>query len=352
MLLEIVVSGQLDRPLAWVAISGLLVLAGWSLPQLFERLQAHFLRKTVVIIGRKQKARRIAKWLMANDPNSVVVGRFEPASGKTLPLAEPELDTLTRGAREGRCSHVVLAFEAGEQATLGALLRRLAPLALDVREGVAAIGGGGYSLVPLQGPALDRKQLILKRALDLVVAVSALIVLAPVMALIALAVKFDSPGPVIFVQPRGGYRGRTFNLFKFRTMTVMETGDDVVQARADDPRITTIGAFLRRTSLDELPQLFNVLRGELSLVGPRPHALAHDRYYGELIEQYALRQRVKPGITGWAQVSGYRGETRDPEKMRGRIEHDLTYIKNWSLGLDLRILLRTLAITLWDRKAF
>ena len=339
---ELSVSGEPDRPLVWSAIAGLFVLIGLSLLMLRERLQALFLRKTVVIIGNKERARRIAKWLVAIDPHSVVVGRFQPA----------ELDNFTRGARVGRCSHVVLALNAGEHAKIPALLKRLAPLALDVRDGVAAIGGGGYALVRLQGPALDRKQHILKSALDLIVAVSALIVLAPVMALIALAVKIDSPGPVIFVQPRGGYRGRTFDLFKFRTMSVMEKGDDVVQARADDPRITTVGAFLRRTSLDELPQLFNILRGEISLVGPRPHALAHDRYYGDLFEQYSLRQRMKPGITGWAQVSGYRGETRDPEKMRCRVEHDLMYIKNWSLWLDIKILVRTLAITLWDRKAF
>ena len=153
------------------------------------------------------------------------------------------------------------------------------------------------------------------------------------------------------MQGRTGYR-RVVNVIKFRSMTVLENGPVVLQAQRDDPRITRVGRFLRRTSLDELPQLFNVLRGELSLVGPRPHAVAHDEHYAALIEEYVNRSKIKPGITGLAQVSGLRSETRDPELMRLRVKHDLHYIDHWSPWLDIKILVRTVGVVFWDRHAY
>lgn len=184
----------------------------------------------------------------------------------------------------------------------------------------------------------------LKRSCDLL-ASSMLLLLAGVpMLLIAIGVRLSSPGPIIFRQQRYGLNGRIFNILKFRTMTVTEDGASFRQATRNDARVTRFGAFLRSSSLDELPQLFNVLRGDMSLVGPRPHPVAMNEEQRKLIERYMLRHKVRPGITGWAQVHGFRGETDTPEKINGRIRLDLEYIDNWSLGLDLRILLRTLRV--------
>ena len=162
------------------------------------------------------------------------------------------------------------------------------------------------------------------------------------MLLTALIVKLDSPGPVIFRQRRSGFNGRIFHIFKFRTMSVQEDGAAVVQAGRDDKRVTRFGKWLRRTSIDELPQLVNVLLGNMSVVGPRPHAISHDDEFSKIAENYAYRHHVKPGITGWAQVNGYRGETKTPEQVRRRVELDLYYIDNWSLLLDVKILFMTL----------
>ena len=174
--------------------------------------------------------------------------------------------------------------------------------------------------------------------------------------MVALAIKLDSPGPVFFRQKRFGFNEDLFNCWKFRTMQQHRAdANGEVLTRRDDDRITRVGRFLRRTSIDELPQLFNVLKGEMSLVGPRPHATsakAAGRLYTEAVEVYAARHRVKPGITGWAQVNGWRGETDTLEKIERRVEYDLFYIENWSLSLDLKILLRTAMVVVGDREAF
>jgi putative colanic acid biosysnthesis UDP-glucose lipid carrier transferase len=180
----------------------------------------------------------------------------------------------------------------------------------------------------------------------------ALLLTAPVMIAIAIAVRRTSPGPMLFRQRRCGLEGEEFEVYKFRTMTVCEDGEQVRQARPDDPRVTTVGRFLRRTSLDELPQLFNVLGGTMSLVGPRPHAVAHNEHYRRLVSGYMLRHKVRPGITGWAQVNGLRGETANLERMQQRVQFDLDYLRHWSLGFDLRILLRTVLIVVRDHNAY
>lgn len=198
-----------------------------------------------------------------------------------------------------------------------------------------------YLSVEVRPEPLTRLERSAKRAFDIVVSLCALILLSPVLAVAALLIKLDSPGPVIFRQTRWGFDDREFKIWKFRTMTVMEDGDKIVQARRQDSRVTAVGRILRRTSIDELPQLINVLRGEMSIVGPRPHAVAHDVEYGELIAEYALRRHVKPGLTGLAQVHGFRGETRTPKHMEMRVQKDLWYISNWSFWLDIRIVLQT-----------
>jgi len=199
------------------------------------------------------------------------------------------------------------------------------------------------------GAALSRRvqsivAVALKRVIDVVGASLGLLLLSPVLLLAALAIVIENPGSPLFQQKRGGYRGAAFVIFKFRSMRVSENGADVVQAQQGDHRVTRVGAFLRRTSIDELPQLLNVLRGEMSLVGPRPHALLHDEYYGQRISGYNGRFRAKPGLTGLAQTSGLRGATPDVASMAARVNKDLEYIRNWSLMLDVVILLRTLRI--------
>jgi putative colanic acid biosynthesis UDP-glucose lipid carrier transferase len=193
---------------------------------------------------------------------------------------------------------------------------------------------------------------LVKRVSDIVIASVILALIAPLMVAIAIAVKLGSPGPAIFRQRRYGLDGREIIVYKFRTMTVTEDGDTVRQATKNDSRVTPLGAFLRRTSLDELPQFINVLQGRMSVVGPRPHAVAHNEMYRKLIKSYMVRHKVRPGITGWAQVNGLRGETDSLEKMKARIEYDLDYLRQWSLRLDLAIIWRTLFVVLKRQNAY
>jgi Undecaprenyl-phosphate glucose phosphotransferase len=191
-----------------------------------------------------------------------------------------------------------------------------------------------------------------KRALDILGACLGLILLSPLMLLTAFAIKIETPGPVLFRQQRTGFNAKCFTILKFRTMTVMEEGENITQVTRDDPRVTKLGAVLRASSIDELPQFFNVLLGEMSLVGPRPHAVTHDGYYGKLLSDYAFRHHVKPGITGWAQIHGCRGGTSHVGLMKERLDFDLSYINNWNIGLDLVILLRTFLEVLRPRNAY
>lgn len=207
----------------------------------------------------------------------------------------------------------------------------------------------GLPVIDLNSPPDMRITGLLKESFDRTFATLALLGLSPLLLVIAVLVKWSSPGPVLFRQKRLGIDGKPFDVFKFRTMVVHQD-KGVTQATRNDPRVTPIGAFLRRTSLDELPQFINVLRGEMSVVGPRPHALEHNEMYKELIDRYMLRHRVKPGITGWAQINGLRGQTDTVEKMRARIEFDIYYIRNWSFRMDLSIIART-ALHGWTGKS-
>lgn len=190
-------------------------------------------------------------------------------------------------------------------------------------------------------PLSDFFNRAIKRSFDIFVS-SVALALSPVIIIpVAIAIRLSSPGPIFFKQERTGYNGKTFTLYKFRTMRV-NSQSDTLQASADDPRKTKTGSFLRRTSIDELPQFYNVLRGDMSIVGPRPHMTAQSRIYTELIDQYMVRHLIRPGITGWAQVNGFRGETRELWQMKGRVEHDVWYIGHWSAMLDINILIRTI----------
>lgn len=193
---------------------------------------------------------------------------------------------------------------------------------------------------------------VIKIASDYLFATVILILLSPLMLCIALAIKLSSPGPVIFKQRRYGYNGEEIIVYKFRSMTVTENGDNITQATQNDQRVTKLGAFLRRTSLDELPQFVNVLQGRMSVVGPRPHAVVHNEIYRKLIRGYMMRHKTKPGITGWAQVNGWRGETDVLEKMQKRVEYDLYYLNNWSFWFDIWIIIRTVSTVLNRKNAY
>ena len=190
------------------------------------------------------------------------------------------------------------------------------------------------------------------RAFDILASCIILLLISPVLIAIALMIKFSSDGPVIFKQRRYGIDGEPFMVYKFRTMSVCEDNELVTQATQNDARVTQLGAILRKTSLDELPQLFNVLNGSMSIVGPRPHAISHNEHYRKIIRGYMWRHKVKPGITGWAQINGYRGETDTIDKMENRVIYDITYLKNWSLWLDLTIILKTIKLVLKDAHAY
>lgn len=192
----------------------------------------------------------------------------------------------------------------------------------------------------------------LKRLFDIVVSLTAIVVMLPFLIPVAILIKLDSRGPVFFLQRRSGLNGKLFNIYKFRSMTVAENGDRVVQAKADDKRVTRMGKILRKTSLDEVPQLINILRGEMSFVGPRPHALAHDTEFAVVIPSYTRRFQTKPGLTGLAQIRGFRGEIRCREDLEKRIEADIEYIETWSFATDVMTVLRTVPLMFGDKMAY
>jgi len=211
---------------------------------------------------------------------------------------------------------------------------------------------GDSLCIEVQREPLDVLERALKRCIDVLAAAPALILLLPLFAITAIAIKLDSPGPILFRQRRCGFNGKHFNIYKFRTMSVLEDGSTVNQATQSDSRVTRVGKWLRRTSVDELPQLLNILSGSMSLVGPRPHALAHDNHFLKVVRNYAFRHHVKPGLTGWAQVNGYRGPTPTEAEIRNRVDCDLWYIDNWSLRLDFWIIVRTVLVVMRGHNAY
>ena len=262
-------------------------------------------------------------------------------------------------ARDLRATEFVLIIPWAQEALLAevGVLLRASPLSVKllpdstIRRILGRQSNGGLDpppVVEIQREPLNGWERLMKRSLDLVLAVVAAVLLAPVLLMTAAAIKIDSNGPVLFRQRRVGFDNREFLIYKFRTMTVMDDGEAVVQARRGDRRVTRMGLLLRRSSIDELPQIFNVIRGDMSIVGPRPHAVAHHDQYSTLIASYALRHHVKPGLTGMAQIRGLRGETRQLALMERRVEQDLWYINHWSLALDLMIIIRTCFVLLRD----
>jgi Undecaprenyl-phosphate glucose phosphotransferase len=266
-----------------------------------------------------------------------------------------DIDDLVEFARLAKIDTVIIAIPGASEARIRDLLGRLFVLPVDIRvlEGadIPAYSRkkrsriGPYKLIEIYKRPIDGFAAARKRAFDLVFGTLALITFAPLMAVIALAIKLESPGPVLFRQKRHGYNNKPIEVLKFRSMYVDQCDATAVKAvRRGDARVTRIGRFIRRASIDELPQFVNVLRGELSLVGPRPHATSArtgDFFYDQVIDTYSARHKVKPGVTGWAQINGWRGELNTPDKIRQRVEHDLYYIENWSLWLDFKIMMKT-----------
>ncbi|MFG1240769.1 undecaprenyl-phosphate glucose phosphotransferase [Xanthobacter sp. V7C-4] len=275
-------------------------------------------------------------------------------AGASGSLSTDELDTLKSAiqfARQQRIEEIVIAMPWSSLERLDAVRARLRALPVPVKllpdEAVhelldaPRVDFGSSVAIEVQRAPLSRIELAQKRVLDIAVSGVAMTLLLPLFAIIAICIKSDSKGPVIFRQRRNGFGGREFTIYKFRSMSVMEDGAKVTQAQRNDKRVTRVGRFLRATSLDELPQVLNVLFGHMSIVGPRPHAMAHDDEYSKLIAGYAFRHHVKPGITGWAQANGLRGETSEISLMERRIEMDLWYVNNWSIWLDIKIILKT-----------
>ena len=272
------------------------------------------------------------------------------------------IEQLKKNVREKRIDQIFLALDSSDQRTIDVVIEQLRSVPIPVmmlfdRRMSSLLSNhlsdlGTTKAVPVQSGPLTVGEQRMKRVLDVTLSLIGLFALAPVFALIAIAISRDSKGPVLFRQRRAGFNGRFFLIYKFRSMTTMDDGAVVKQATRNDQRVTRVGRFLRRTSLDELPQLLNVLQGDMSIVGPRPHALSHDNEYNQLIATYALRHHMKPGITGWAQINGFRGETSTIEAMERRVEFDLWYISHWSLLLDVKIIIKTTTQVLFPKDVY
>jgi Undecaprenyl-phosphate glucose phosphotransferase len=323
--------------------------------------------RRAVIIGDPEELTEVsARYLLATF-GAKEVGRFElmPRSDRELSSVGIDIDVVDCAIRKAQTSNaeqILLAIRWSDSWRKDLICERLRILPLpalllpdrSVRAVLAATDGRlcGLPAIEVQRAPLTRNDLLLKRLFDLAVASAGLILLSPLLLITSLVIKLDSSGPIIFRQRRRGFNGKEFSIYKFRTMNVLEDGPYIRQACKGDARVTGVGQLLRASSMDELPQLLNVIRGQMSIVGPRPHAIAHDDEYSTSIENYAFRQHVKPGITGWAQTHGFRGGTPNLSLMKKRIQLDLWYINNWSLWLDLRIIARTAIELLRPRNAY
>ncbi|MEH4526345.1 undecaprenyl-phosphate glucose phosphotransferase [Klebsiella pneumoniae] len=279
-----------------------------------------------------------------DDLQSNPVTPYVPLSG--------DLAKLVLDAKEGKVDRIYIAMAMHDEIKIKNLVSQLTDTTCSVmlipdlftfnilQSRTEEVNG--VPVVPLFDTPLNGINMVFKRLEDIILSLIIIILISPILILISLIVKFTSPGPIIFKQKRYGMDGKSIEVWKFRTMHVMENENNVKQATKNDPRVTRVGRFLRRTSLDELPQFFNVLCGQMSIVGPTPHAIIHNEQYRLLIQGYMLRHKVKPGITGWAQVNGWRGETDTLDKMERRVEFDLEYIREWSVWLDLKIVLLTI----------
>lgn len=347
--------------LIWLSLGWSVLLAGRVVLRLFQRQlrRRGFNLRRIAIVGGPEMTERLIQQLADNPWAGFVV-----AAGFTTEEADdPGFSRLVARVRNGDIDQVWIAVPLKEESTIHQVQQALRHTTVDVRyvpdissftllnHSVSEIAG--LPVINLSSSGMDSLDQLIKAIEDRFLALLIVILTSPLMLLIAIGVKLSSPGPVLFRQQRSGLGGETITVLKFRSMMAhVEPSGQVTQARRNDPRITPFGAFLRRTSLDELPQFFNVLVGDMSIVGPRPHAIEHNEQYKVLVDRYMARHKIKPGITGWAQVNGFRGETDTLEKMQKRVQHDLYYIENWSLWLDLRIIALTLVKGLSTPEAY
>ncbi len=383
-LLAAVFSLDLGEPLSrrWVftfAAGGLVFLTLFRVGFSFLLQRANVLeatKRSMAVIGAGEQARRL---LEAVQPRSIqpihITGIYAEDCGKESDFRKKassaatmkmsgNVETLMKQARLGQVDDVLIALPWSEEKKITDILEKLNELPVNVYLVSDLIGFrtefksppshfGSLPILQVVGKPMSGWDAVIKAFEDYFIAIIVFVLLAPIMALIALIVRLDSPGPVIFRQKRLGFNNQIFDVYKFRTMSHQPAGvASTVQAKRDDKRVTRVGKFLRRSSLDELPQIFNVLNGTMSIVGPRPHALDHNEEFAKRTKAYFARHRVKPGITGLAQVKGFRGETDTKEKLEGRIRNDNFYAENWSLSLDIWILIRTLVITLSGKNAY
>lgn len=338
---------------------GLLFASRWAQRRgIWRALNSGFVQgRKVIVVGSDDELARLDANRLLREFGLTEVSRIELEVSRVnssiiSPAEDEAISNTLEKARDQQAAGIVLALSWADTMKLELLGHRLResplPVTLLPDHKVRSLAGRSVLKVApslaieIQRGPLTRTEQFLKRAIDIFGGAMALLLLSPLMLITAAAIKLDSSGPVLFRQHRRGFNSREFIIFKFRTMDVLEDGDVIHQATRADTRITRIGRLLRRTSIDEIPQIMNVLRGDMSLVGPRPHATAHDHEFKQILADYALRHHVKPGITGWAQCNGHRGETRNLDQMRRRLEADLWYINNWSLMLDLRIMVKTL----------
>ena len=355
---------------AWVIGTPVLqAIAHQLIPSLLARVWAISEHDRAVIIGANELGRTLARALLADPLEDTRVTAFfddrTPARlGETLELpVRRGLENVADFVREQHIDRIYIALPMASQPRILNLLDQLRDTTASIyffpdiflydliQARVDTVGG--LPVVAVCETPCHGTTGVIKRLSDLCIALPAIVLTGPVMLAIALAIKLTMPGPVLFRQRRYGLDGQQIVVWKFRSMRVAEDGDVVRQATRHDERITPLGAFLRRSSLDELPQFFNVLQGRMSVVGPRPHAVAHNEMYRKLIKGYMIRHKVKPGITGWAQVNGARGETDTIEKMQRRIAYDIEYLRSWSLRLDVTIVWRTITQAIrGDRNAY
>jgi Undecaprenyl-phosphate glucose phosphotransferase len=341
---------------------GLLLWRGYLASYLADLL-AHggFAERNVILVGERAQLSSSAVLRDLRHCGYKPVKTFAVTEGEIVtsgmaPSLRSSLNSVIETARHETVDDIFLLIGWDRSRCIENILTFLSVLPIPVHlvpdQNVARFLGyplvhvGATWMAELRREPLTLAERAFKRTLDIALAGAAVVLFSPMMLIVACFIKLDSPGPVLFRQIRNGFNGKSFSILKFRSMRVLEDGPVIRQATRNDPRVTQFGRILRRTNLDELPQLFNVLHGEMSLVGPRPHAAAHNNEYEQRIATYAFRYHVKPGITGWAQVNGYRGETRTVAMMEKRVEHDLWYINNWSVWLDVKVLLRTLALGL------
>jgi putative colanic acid biosynthesis UDP-glucose lipid carrier transferase len=356
--------------LAWAVLTPLLQWVAVLLGKVFIKHQVSQpnAKRRAIVVGAGPLGGKVARALQSNpDQSTEFIGYFDD---RTDSRVLPEAVSMRLGGLRDVANYVYahgvhevyITLPLGSQPRIVELLEAVQGTTASLYFvpdvfGISIIQGRLQDMngVPVVGicetPFTGTNELV-KRVSDIILASIILVLISPILIGLAIGVKLSSPGPVIFKQRRNGLDGEEIIVYKFRSMRTQDNGAVVKQATKGDSRITPFGAFIRKTSLDELPQFINVLQGRMSIVGPRPHAVAHNEEYRRLIKAYMVRHKVRPGITGWAQVNGLRGETETIEKMQSRVEFDLEYLRNWSLGLDLQIIIRTIRLVVFDRNAY